>query len=738
MLLNTLVGCQELENPPWSDETAVYIDRFEFAVLYDDEKIREDAESRPKPGWPGFDASVMGMLHRHKRFREAKEEAVPERLSYRFCVRLGDMSNPSLAGDRRFCLQRLGERIDYQRKLQFSGLQGRLIGAGGQRIERWLTWSRLCLERHRKTCFPDFLRDDYPGLRLVDVRRRCIVDHLESRTYTALSYVWGAKQNLVLTKANYAELHTPGALADSCDLISKTVRDVLNLCQHVSNYLRAGPLLSNWDTLSLVGWEYIWIDALCIVQDDPTDKQHHINRMDKLYAGAWQTIVAASKDGVEAGLSGVGKEIPSVDQHVDYIDGIPFMSTKQSYLMALTESQWETRGWIFQEKHLSKRLLVFTDGQCFWHCSCVTWYEDTELECPNSSFPHLRAELRHPDDPTRDPKKHLKWDPEQSDIERYRMLANSYVRRKLKYDSDGLDSMKAVFTGLIDKDIRSADNDRTRDNMRDVLWSPSKRKYFWALPEIYLPAFLLIKWTTENPWSTRRDHFPSWFWLSRSIINTGDEVLGSHISQTEVTPRVPFYRFDDQGKPVMLDCVQVYKSGITPSEDEFDSTDDKQANMPSIILVDGPDTAEILNKEHDAHSKNILALDKNKTPHISHLLAFRELTCKLWVDTEPIEMKPEDLCDNAPDSVAFHVRFKDGGPAIGLMHLHRLWRRRRPQWLDFVVVNETANFISTPCLNFLCVEWNGTIATRVQALIAVKVNDDSAAHPVERKLVLLA
>jgi hypothetical protein len=138
LLLNSLDGCPELVNPPWGDETMVYVDRFEFASLYDDDKIREDAESRPKPGWPGFDASPMGILHRHSRLREAKADALPERLSYRFCVRLDNLKHPSLSGNRRFGIQRLGELPKDSSNPQFCGLQGRLVGSGEARMKRWL------------------------------------------------------------------------------------------------------------------------------------------------------------------------------------------------------------------------------------------------------------------------------------------------------------------------------------------------------------------------------------------------------------------------------------------------------------------------------------------------------------------------------------------------------------------------------------------------------------------------
>lgn len=292
LILKSLEGCPELDHPPWGDDTTVYVERFEFAVLYDNDKINEDAESRPKPGLPGFDASVMGILHRYQRLREARAEALPERLGYRFNVRLDNFKHAALTNTRRFGIQRLEEPpVKETATPPFSGLKGRLIGSEEERIRRWRGWSTLCLVQHRESCFPNFIRDDYPNLRLVDVRRRCIVSHLESRTYTALSYVWGTESKLVLKKANYIDLHTPGALADDREDIPKTIRDVLNLCQKVSAFLRGGGAESEINNLALVAWEYVWIDALCIVQDDPVDKQHHINRMDKVYSGAWQTIV---------------------------------------------------------------------------------------------------------------------------------------------------------------------------------------------------------------------------------------------------------------------------------------------------------------------------------------------------------------------------------------------------------------------------------------------------------------
>jgi hypothetical protein len=106
LLLNDLKGCPEVDNPPLGEDTAVFVDCLELPTLYDDDKIKEDADSRSRPGYAGFDASVMVMLHRHTALREAKAEKVPERLAYRFNVKLDDRKDPSFTDTRRFCIQR--------------------------------------------------------------------------------------------------------------------------------------------------------------------------------------------------------------------------------------------------------------------------------------------------------------------------------------------------------------------------------------------------------------------------------------------------------------------------------------------------------------------------------------------------------------------------------------------------------------------------------------------------------
>ena len=68
-----------------------------------------------------------------------------------------------------------------------------------------------------------------------------------------------------------------------------------------------GPLPATLeDATKLVrdlGKKYIWIDSLCIEQDDAKDKSAQIDLMDLIYESAWLTIVTLSGTAADSELS---------------------------------------------------------------------------------------------------------------------------------------------------------------------------------------------------------------------------------------------------------------------------------------------------------------------------------------------------------------------------------------------------------------------------------------------------
>jgi hypothetical protein len=68
--------------------------------------------------------------------------------------------------------------------------------------------------------------------------------------------------------------------------LPKTIRDAIDLVRALKE-------------------RYLWVDALCLVQNDQADMQKGIDIMDIIYERAVMTIVAASGDSANSGLPGV-------------------------------------------------------------------------------------------------------------------------------------------------------------------------------------------------------------------------------------------------------------------------------------------------------------------------------------------------------------------------------------------------------------------------------------------------
>jgi len=103
--------------------------------------------------------------------------------------------------------------------------------------------------------------------------------------YATLSYCWGQTSQFKATKANIEDLYRGFRL----DNLSQTVRDAVEV------------------TRSL-GLPYLWVDALCIIQDDEDDKSREIELMATIYKNAAVTIAALSASGTTEGFLRVPRQ----------------------------------------------------------------------------------------------------------------------------------------------------------------------------------------------------------------------------------------------------------------------------------------------------------------------------------------------------------------------------------------------------------------------------------------------
>ncbi|KAH6853137.1 heterokaryon incompatibility protein-domain-containing protein [Chaetomium sp. MPI-CAGE-AT-0009] len=221
-----------------------------------------------------------------------------------------------------------------------------LTSEAASRIRRWLD---ECQDEH-SSC-PN--RRDYPlPRRVIDLESSLRLHQSspdEKGPYATLSYCWGGIAQLTTTKANLRDF------VQSIDPtgLSKTITDAVEVCR-------------------AVGLRYLWVDALCIVQDDENDKLDQIAKMQSIYKNSTLTIVAASAEKTTDGFVGSAKLNEPWSQlplHVDH-------ATAGTVYLRMEGDETDTwrdpifqRGWTYQEQLLSPRVVMFDSAQITVKCS---------------------------------------------------------------------------------------------------------------------------------------------------------------------------------------------------------------------------------------------------------------------------------------------------------------------------------------------------------------------------------
>lgn len=281
-------------------------------------------------------------------------------------------------------------------------------------------WKQCCLEDHGGTCDQTFLTHRVEHLRFVDVVERCIVQLApDTVTWTALSYCWGGPQHHALQKKNLEEYLLPGSLVD--ELLPQGIIDAMAVTRALDE-------------------RYIWIDSLCIVQDDDKDKLKFIAAMGTIYAYAAVTIINAANDKVVQGIPGISHPRRMQQVHrlkdfwlVEALD-IPYRPGLEGYLRG---TAWNTRGWTFQEGLLSRRCLIIGTDQIYWQCKTASWCEDSCWEGTKD-----REFYRHYSGSNIVSR--LTDYTEENWMKIYKRILEAYSERELTSESDRLSAVQAI------------------------------------------------------------------------------------------------------------------------------------------------------------------------------------------------------------------------------------------------------------------------------------------------------
>lgn len=189
--------------------------------------------------------------------------------------------------------------------------------------------------------------------------------------YLTLSYCWGKQSVGLLNTQNQA------AYYEQLDVtaISPTLRDAV-------------------DHTKRLGFRFIWIDALCIIQDCERDKEKELSCMRRIYRDSILTIVASSASGADEGfladrsnedlemlmnrqLVDQGVSIDQSDLSPSSTYEVPFryksgcmgrMFFRTDYYSGDLLEPVNRRAWTLQEQLLTPRVLLYSSHTLQWRC----------------------------------------------------------------------------------------------------------------------------------------------------------------------------------------------------------------------------------------------------------------------------------------------------------------------------------------------------------------------------------
>ncbi len=194
------------------------------------------------------------------------------------------------------------------------------------------------------------------GVRLLEAQIDVSNTHVD---YVCLSHCWGKSQPDCITLKSTLMSNRKGIRWDA---IPKTF-------QHAIEVLRRLP------------FRYLWIDSICIVQDDTDDWTREAAAMCSVYSRAALTLAATNSPDSHYGLhSALSENYRSHEFSMALNDGtttlpvwcrrpIPHFANSETHAIRVNEdAPLLQRGWVLQERLLSRRVVHFANNEVAWEC----------------------------------------------------------------------------------------------------------------------------------------------------------------------------------------------------------------------------------------------------------------------------------------------------------------------------------------------------------------------------------
>ncbi|KAL6704544.1 hypothetical protein ACN47E_008173 [Coniothyrium glycines] len=234
-------------------------------------------------------------------------------------------------------------------------------------FDKIATWIDDCAQTHDQCKDPD---RTFAPTRLIKISGDNGQDvHLVSSTgpvkYAVLTYCWGPYSQSMTLKANITERHKRLDIS----LLPQTLQDAIF-------------------TTRKLGLEYIWIDSICILQDDRDDWAREAATMAGVYSNGYVVLAATAAAASTQGFLWPRKP-PLVVQCA------PAVGPSFEVLARRNDTHWcnldrhsneyslFSRAWCMQERYLARRIVHFLPAEVRFECRCYD-----ACECDAVPWPH--------------------------------------------------------------------------------------------------------------------------------------------------------------------------------------------------------------------------------------------------------------------------------------------------------------------------------------------------------------
>jgi hypothetical protein len=380
-------------------------------------------------------------------------------------------------------------------------------------------WLQRCIDGHSQCSYSRTAQ--YFPTRVLDLggvhtghRPRLLQNAALDEPYLALSHRWGLEGLPVTTLDNLAGRLRGMDLAE----LSQIMRDAIQI-------------------VLALGYRYLWIDALCIIQDSADDWLSEASKMSSVFSGAVVTIAVADAENQSEGIFRTRPARCIRPFYVPWLKAIAYRNRmhidgEAKYYVfpktdlvgggTRTKGTLDTRGWVLQEQLLSTRILYYDKGEIYWDCITVSASESSPISAS-------LLEVTNPDEiwALKLIRRTLAGSLNDSTLrsrisDAWLEIIKNYSARVLTKQSDRLIALKGVIEPL--KAILH--EDQVAGMWRENLWVQ------------------LTWWTCASENTTNGFPAPSWSWLSvqervyyhNSLLGERPEIDAPALKFTDLRP----------------------------------------------------------------------------------------------------------------------------------------------------------------------------------------------------------